>query len=634
MTVTIFKNFGDKTEPHYISIEVALNRIRRGSKAKKLIDSIRSKVFTGESYGKDKELLPFIVFAAARTKAVVIEKEGKEPYESHRLDESVVEHSGVFALDFDKTDVAQKIEQLKLDPYIYACWISPSGTGVKALVKCPPSLENHDLYYTAFLERYPELDATSRNISRGSFESYDPDIYVNESSLVWDKRITQEEYRRKREKEKNKRPIKILATAVAMVRASHEGNKHESLRSAANLLGGYIAINRVKEEEAIKILEEEIAQKNPRDMETARQTIRDGIEWGKNHPIQEAKKIEKSQQFLRRTDGTYDFLADDDEMEEYEQAVIEGTLPMGLVTGINELNTWWMFKKNHLVWFAGLDNVGKSFFVWYLAVLAAMFHDWRFLVYSSENDDGQVRKKLKEFFLGKSLKTATKEELALAREFVTKHFRIIASTEMHTVDEMLIKAEIIYDEGYEFDCVIAEPYNSFQPMKELDAHRNNLYNLNKMRVFKKQYATIWAGDHVGSDAARSVETDKKSEYYGYVKAPWKSQIDGGQIKASKVDDFIMLHRLANHPFERYITQVHIQKVRDKETGGDVTDKDTPVKLQINMGYCGYTCNGIDPVEQYWKKLKLKPITERIEHELIEKSQVTQNDIATTDEPPF
>lgn len=593
MNVTVFKNFEDKTSPYYRDIYNVLNRIKTG-KSRKLIETIRAKVFTGEDYDKDKKALPFVVFAAANTKEVMVEKEGKEPYPSHRLDASVVEHSGFFVLDFDKVDVPQKIEQLRKDPYIFACWIGPSGTGVKGLVQCPPSIENHDLYYTAFLDRYPELDPTSRNISRGTFESYDPDIYINSHSLVWDKRLSAEELKKKREKEKNKRSVRVMATAVAMVRASTDGNKHDNLRNAAVLLGGYIATGRVNQDEAIKLLEEEIKQKHPKDFDLARQTIRDGIDYGKARPLHETKKIERSQEFLRREDGSYDFLADDEEMLEYELAVINGTLPMGLPTGINQLNEYWMFKKNHLVWFAGMDNVGKSFFVWYLAVLAAMFHGWKFLIYSSENDDGQLRKKIKEFFLGKSLKIADDEELTIAHDFVKEHFKIMASTEMHNVDEMLIKAEIVFDEGYEFDCFIAEPYNSFEPIANMDSHRNNLYNLNKMRVFKKRYAALWIADHIYSAGARDKDSD------GYVRAPHKSQVDGGQIKANKTDDFIVLHRLVNHPERKNDTQVHVQKVKDKETGGSLTDKDNPVIVQINMGYCGYSCNGIDPVKEYWK----------------------------------
>jgi hypothetical protein len=110
MQVTIFKDFEDKTNPFYIDIHTALDRIRNG-KVKPQIDEIRRKASAGEDYSLDKKKLPFVEFSAAKTKAVVVKKErdGKPiEYTSNRLDESIVEHSGLFILDFDKIDVAQK----------------------------------------------------------------------------------------------------------------------------------------------------------------------------------------------------------------------------------------------------------------------------------------------------------------------------------------------------------------------------------------------------------------------------------------------------------------------------------------------------------------------------------------------
>src|SRR3546814_5144757 len=82
-------------------------------------------------------------------------------------------------------------------------------------------------------------------------------------------------------------------------------------------------------------------------------TIRDGIDYGKQRPLADAKKIEKAQTFLRREDGSYEFLASNEEMTDYEVAVINGTLEMGLPTGLNWLNEYWMFKKHHIVWLVG-----------------------------------------------------------------------------------------------------------------------------------------------------------------------------------------------------------------------------------------------------------------------------------------
>lgn len=583
MTVTIFKNFADKTKPHQISLEECLNRIKRG-KSKKKIEEIRIKVAAGEPYDQDKKDLPFVVFSAAQVKEV----DG-----SCRLDTSVTEHSGVFILDFDKCDVDQKTQQLLCDPYIYAVWTAPSATGVKALVKCPPSIENHNLYYTAFLDRYPELDATSRNISRGTFESWSPELKINPSSLVWDKKLTEEERRKNKEKTGNRRNLKIIATAVAMVRASFDGTKHSALRDAAILLGGYIATGRVDEQEAIRILEEEIRAKNPKDMTQASKTIRDGITMGKARPLLESKKIEKSQQYLRRDNGDYDFLADPEDMLRYEMAVINGEIAMGLPTGLRGLNPYWLFKRNNMVMFLGTSNTGKSFVLWYLSVLAAKFHGWKIIIQSAENDDGELRRKLKEFYIGKSLKLMDDEELSMAHIFVTEHYRIVSAGEMHTMDEFLIKCELLIDEGFEADVVISDPYNSYTIPPQTDSYRHNIHTLNVMRVFKVNYCSIWFADHVSTGAARTKDKD------GYMAAPGPADAEQGVMKQNKVDESIVIHRI-NHPDRKWELQIHTTKIRSRETGGDLTDKDNPVIIELNHDFCGYRSEGVDPIRNHGK----------------------------------
>lgn len=587
--ITIFRNFGDINNPQYISVEQALNRIKTG-RSKEKIDEIREKVKSGEKYDKLKEELPFVIFAAGKVEPIETTSRGKT-YSTCRLDKCVKEHSGYFPLDWDEVNVEQKIQQLKNDPYIFAAWVAPSGLGVKALVKCPPSIDNHPLYYTAFLDRYPELDPTSRNIGRGTYESYDPNIYINPNSLVWDRKMKEEERKKLKEKSANRRATQVISTAVGMVRAALDGEKHTTLLKAAKLLGGYVAIGRIAEDEAAQILEQEIAAKNPEDMEGAKRTIRDGLEYGKAQPLIETKKLEKAQKFFKREDGTYEFLADEREMLEYELAVVNGTLEMGLSTGVNGLNKNWMFKKHHIVWFGGMDNTGKSFLVWYLAVLAAKFHGWKILIHSAENSDGMLRKKLKEFFIGKPLKLMDSEEHTLAHDFVKEHFRIISSKQFHTLEDFLLKAEVIYEEGFQYEVLIAEPWNSFDPPKNVDRYSDLIHSLNILRVFKENYSSVWVCDHVSTNAARN--KDKKT---GFVLPPIKGDIEMGVMKGNKTDDFLILHRVINDPENNNNLQIHVVKVKDVETGGFPTVKDEPVILTINKDYCGYTCNYVDPIK--------------------------------------
>lgn len=588
--VTIFRNLGDIANPHVITLNEALERIRSGRSRQK-VEAIRRKLFVGEDYSQDKKDLPFVVFSAAKTQAV----QSKKGHMTHREDASVVEHSGLFILDFDNCDVSLKKEQLKQDAYILAVWTGPSGAGVKALVKCPPNIENHHLYYTAFLERFPDLDPTSRSLSRGTYESYDPDLWVNEQSLVWDKKLTETERKKNKEKETGKRGAKVISTAVAMVRSSYDGTKHQSLLGAANLLGGYIATGRVNEEEAIKVLEEEIKLKNPSDFDQAQRTIRDGISHGKSKPLIESKKIEKAQQFLRRESGEYDFLADDQAMDEYLISLVNGTLEFGKPTGMNRLNAYFLFKKHTLVFMVGAAGVGKSYLVWYLSLLWAALHGAKIIMHSAENHDAELRKKLMEFYMGKKAVMMDDEELTIARDFVKEHFRIISSTQMHTLDDFLLKAEILIDEGFEAELVIAEPFNSFEIPASVDSYRNNIHSLNMLRVFKEQYCSVWICDHITTFASRAKDKE------GYALAPSGSDVEMGTMKKNKTCDMLVLHRVGNHPLKKYDTEIHVEKIKSEDSGGARTEKDNPVIVTMNSDRCGYSCDNQDPIREYWQK---------------------------------
>jgi hypothetical protein len=102
-------------------------------------------------------------------------------------------------LDFDgyekQSDLLQDKQKLSESKYVYSVFISPSGNGLKVLVKIPPDADNHQNYFNSLDKHFnsPRFDKTSKNLSRVCYESYDPLIHINEHSSVWDK-IEEPEY--------------------------------------------------------------------------------------------------------------------------------------------------------------------------------------------------------------------------------------------------------------------------------------------------------------------------------------------------------------------------------------------------------------------------------------------------------
>jgi len=176
--ITVYRSlFDSKGVAFYITIDKALERVKIG-KSKKLIEEIR-KEKNKEKRNKLKEKCICILFNGEF---------------SARNDNSLVNHSGFCILDFDNFESEKELkaqkEKLKKDKFTYSVFVSPSGNGLKVLVKIPKcTKEEHPLYFNELEKHYNSkyFDAANKNVSRICYESFDEDIYINKDSLLWDK---------------------------------------------------------------------------------------------------------------------------------------------------------------------------------------------------------------------------------------------------------------------------------------------------------------------------------------------------------------------------------------------------------------------------------------------------------------
>jgi len=183
--ITIFKNIRETKTPFHRDVEHILDRIKDGS-SKELVKKIRKEQRKPER-NELKKMLPAICFSGRFNK---------------RLDSAIQEHSGLICLDFDGYDKSKELlsdkEKISKSAYTYSVFLSPSGKGLKALVKIPKDIDNHVNYFNALEKHYnnDRFDRTSKNISRVCYESYDPLIYINKNSSVWDK-VDEPDYQEK-----------------------------------------------------------------------------------------------------------------------------------------------------------------------------------------------------------------------------------------------------------------------------------------------------------------------------------------------------------------------------------------------------------------------------------------------------
>lgn len=181
--VTIFKNIRSCEAPYYRDIETIIDRIKSG-KSKQLVSQIRAKKTKAE---RDllKQNLPSICFSGKFTQ---------------RNNESLVEHSGLICVDFDKfpdnDTLMDNFESIIKDRYTMVAFISPSGDGFKVVVKIPQCSDNkeHNFYFNGLQAYYDNqyFDSVASGLSRVCYESYDPAIYVNRKSVLFTDKMLDE----------------------------------------------------------------------------------------------------------------------------------------------------------------------------------------------------------------------------------------------------------------------------------------------------------------------------------------------------------------------------------------------------------------------------------------------------------
>jgi hypothetical protein len=174
MKVSVFKNlFNSKETPYNLSIYEVHNRIKNGTPDLiRKITAIRSLEKSDPEHERLKSSLNAIMFNGIFTE---------------RNDNSLVEHSGLCILDFDQYPNAKVMDterkRLIDDPHVMMVFTSPSGNGLKAVIRIPKCDKvEHKRRFNAFGKYFQSeyFDQKNSNVSRVCFESYDPKIYFNE----------------------------------------------------------------------------------------------------------------------------------------------------------------------------------------------------------------------------------------------------------------------------------------------------------------------------------------------------------------------------------------------------------------------------------------------------------------------
>jgi len=169
--VSLFKRITDVKNPIDYNLDDILEIIRTGTEfdLKKKVQDVRN--------AKDKDEKDSLkIRIPAATWNGTFENKNKN---------CLLVYSSYTALDFDhipEDEIQDFIDSLKKSPHVYAGFRTSSGEGYKAII-LHDNLEPlyHDDLYEQLLEYYncEVKDTSTRDLARGNYLSYDPDLWIN-----------------------------------------------------------------------------------------------------------------------------------------------------------------------------------------------------------------------------------------------------------------------------------------------------------------------------------------------------------------------------------------------------------------------------------------------------------------------
>jgi hypothetical protein len=174
MKISLFKNIKSVAPLKDTSVLRVLEAIKTGAYKTK-IASIRIEDEKSKR-NELKALLPYVTFAGAFTS---------------RSNSNLKAPSGLACLDFDDVQNLEELRtEINQDSYTFSSFTSPSGDGLKVLVKIPNVDNNNDYqdYYheiTNHYKKYYELDESTKDIARACYLSYDERLYLNNDSEIF-----------------------------------------------------------------------------------------------------------------------------------------------------------------------------------------------------------------------------------------------------------------------------------------------------------------------------------------------------------------------------------------------------------------------------------------------------------------
>lgn len=561
MIATIYKNIFETNTPHYLEINKLLVRIKDGA-SKVNVTEIRN---TLDKAKKDslKKNLPSVVFS------------GKF---ENREDKKCKEYSGFMVLDFDKVEnLESKKNEITSKDFVYACWISPSGDGLKALVKIADPKRHRD-HFKALEKEIDGIDASGINESRVCFESYDPEIYINENAKEYTKFVkVEKEVVSKVVNEHSEVFKKIMVWTTNKNEVFRDGNRNNFVF----ILAGACCRFGIQKQLAESLIFSEITTSNEFSKREAIMAINSA--YNKNTFASAefsndilVDKITKSEILIEKeiifdiNEKAKDVIYTIDVKDDFRNLYYNGYESLKGID-VPEIDYHFKMKRSEISLMSGYGNMGKStFFSWYILMRILLYGE-KFAVFSPEsNPSHEYYNDFVEMYLGcdcspKNPNRPKYEIVEQVYDFIGKHLFYIYPEELSPTPEYIKEKflELIIKE--KVDGVLIDPFNQLANDYSKHGGRDDRY-LDTFLSDCKRFATLNDIYFVIIAHPKSGEKTQDKDYL----CPDVFQLAGGPMWNNKMDNILMYHKPkgfsnpSDPTFEFHSKKIKKQKIVGKK----------------------------------------------------------------------
>lgn len=553
--ITCFENYAKVSEPNNIKLSIILERFKTDQNG---ITEMQKR----DNFKELKKTLPIACFG------------GKF---NHRSKHGLISHSSMLVLDFDNvSDIRATKKKIIENKWVISCFVSPSGNGLKVLVKIPvvKTDKEYKEYFTAIKKVFPEIDDSGKDISRACFFSYDPEIYINYNAIDFTEKIVEESKIQKLSNSQIKNDYSLASRILNIIRHAVIGERHDKILKASRLMGGYVAAEKISQEEAIRLLEQEcfnIAPDTPREN---LKTIIDGIENGLLTPIynDEELKTEELEQKL----GKIYFTLNDKE-EEIEEKWEKGQ-QKGYEVTFESLKDKISIKLGATTFVYGQPASGKSQIWFEILVDLSVNYGMRHAIYSPETgDSADIFIELMSIYAQSTFYTSsfrmTPKQKVEAKQFVDKHFIVLDPQDgVFTIEDFWTYIDIIervFEAKIHTTC--ADPFNEFAHDFSKDNGRQDSY-LERILGANRRNARTNNRHNCLITHVQDQQIEKQGDLFYYPPATAR-QIAGGQAWFRKGEQMLSIWRpkegMLNTdglPYEKNESLIFIQKSKPKGVG--------------------------------------------------------------------